>query len=208
MPDHRRRVVERVVLRVHGVVEHRRQRGRPRARAFQQVVPDDDDGEAGGPHVLLRAGVDEPMARDIDRPAEHVRRDVADQRDIAGLRQLLPLRAFDRVVRRHVHVGGAGGERQLRGSGNAGVFVGLRRAGDVDLADFPRLVHGFPGPGTRVDVVGRRSGPTAGSSAPSRTAGWRRPAETGRGSCRGCRQARACRLRPARGSTRRSAIGG
>ena len=104
----RRRVVERAVLRVHRIVHHRRQRRLAARRALDEIVANDDDGQAGRAHVLLRAGVDQRVPRDVDRPAEHVGRGVADERRVADLRQRPVLGAFDRVVRRDVDVGGAG----------------------------------------------------------------------------------------------------
>ena len=65
------------------------------------------------------------MPRDVDRPAEHVRRGVADERNAADIGQFLELRSLDGVVRRHVHVRGAGREVQLGLSRNARVALAL-----------------------------------------------------------------------------------
>ena len=54
----RRRVVERTVLGLDGVVEHRVER---RARPREQVLTDDHERHAGRPEVLLRARVDQAV---------------------------------------------------------------------------------------------------------------------------------------------------
>ena len=68
-----------------------------------------------------------------------------------------PLRPFDRVVGRDVHVGGAGRQMQLGLCGNAGVLVRLGRARDVDRADSPGLFDRLDCPGPGIDVVRRCS---------------------------------------------------
>ena len=59
-----RRVVERVVLRLHLVIQHRRQIA---VRPWQQILADDHQRDAGRTEILLRAGVDEAEPRDVDR---------------------------------------------------------------------------------------------------------------------------------------------
>ena len=102
--EHRRRVVHRLVLDVHAVVQHRRQR---RRRSLDHVVADDHQRDSGRREVLLRSGVNQRVLRDVDRAAEHVGRGVGDQRHGADVRQTGELGAEDRVVGRHVHVGRA-----------------------------------------------------------------------------------------------------
>ncbi len=69
----RRRVVERTVLGVHRVIEHRRQRRLFLGRTGDQIFTDDHHGDARGPHVLLSARVDQCVPGNVDRFAEHVR---------------------------------------------------------------------------------------------------------------------------------------
>jgi len=64
-----RRVVERAVLGVRAVVEHRRQSLPP---LCQKVFADDDDGDARGAEVLLRARVDERVLRHVNGPRADV----------------------------------------------------------------------------------------------------------------------------------------
>ena len=59
------RVVERFVLDVNAIVEHRRQ---ILGDALQQVVAQDHQRYAAWSHVLLRAGIDDAILSDIDRP--------------------------------------------------------------------------------------------------------------------------------------------
>ena len=107
--EHGRRVVERVLLRVRVVVEHRRQVLR---RAREQVVAQDDERHAGRAEVLLRAGVDQ--RRSVRTSIGRLKMsDEASQTSgtapASGSRG--HSRSVDRVVRREVDVGGAGIER-------------------------------------------------------------------------------------------------
>ena len=79
--EDRRRVVAGAVLDVGPVVKGRREAVRD---AIEQVVPDDDHGDAGRPRVLLRPRVQEPVTRDVDRSRQEVRRDVGDQGHVVG----------------------------------------------------------------------------------------------------------------------------
>ena len=148
----------------------------------------DDEREAGRREVLLRAGIDERELRDVDRSAEHVRRRVGDERHGTDGRHVLELGAEDRVVRRVVHVGGIRIERQLLLPRDAREVLGLGRRRNLDAADALRFLDRFLRPRAGDDVVGRSPARAAGSSAPSRTGGWRRPAETARDSRPECRR--------------------
>jgi hypothetical protein len=67
-------VVERLLGHVRAVLEHDRQDGirRPLGGLLHEVVADDHERRAGRADVLLRAGVDQPVLRHVQRPAEHV----------------------------------------------------------------------------------------------------------------------------------------
>jgi hypothetical protein len=67
--------------------------------------------QPGRADVLLRAGVDQAVARDVDRPRQDVRRHVGDQRHGAGVRRPVVLEADDRLVRADVDVGAPGSRR-------------------------------------------------------------------------------------------------
>ena len=192
---------------MHAVIQHRRQR-LVAGGTGDEVLADDDERDARGSDVLLRAGVDEAVLRDVDRAAEDVGRVVADQRHVADVGQRAVFRALDRVVRGHVHVGRARRELQLGLLRQARVVLALRGRRHVDGADLLRFLDRLVGPGAAVDVVGRLARRRAGSSAPSRTAGWRRPAGTAPCSSTGCSPACGCPLRPARGSPRRPSSDG
>lgn len=86
-----------------------------------QVVAHDDHGHARGSGVFLRAGVDEPVALNVERLRQKAARDVGDQRYIAAVGQLVVHGAKDSVVLADVDVV----EPVARGlSGNACVDVG------------------------------------------------------------------------------------
>ena len=98
------------------------------------------------------------MARHVDRPAEHIGRGVAHERYAADVGEIPALRAFNRVVRGHVDVGGAGRQGQFGLRRHSRIAVGLRGGGHVDGADPFRFLDGFLGPRSAVDVIGRRAG--------------------------------------------------
>src|SRR5690554_2608841 len=58
------------------------QAGNARAALFEQVVAHQHQGQAGGADVLLRSGVEQAKAGDIQGLGEDVGRDVAHQRDV------------------------------------------------------------------------------------------------------------------------------
>ena len=124
---------------------------------LHHVVPDDDQRDTGRAEVLLRARVDQGVARDVDGLAEHVRRGVADQRRVTEARLVLELDAVDRLVRGHVHVGRARRQPRVAGLRDAGEVLGLvgeRHAGGANPLGF---LQGLLAPRPRDDVVGRRA---------------------------------------------------
>src|SRR5699024_1685 len=63
-----------------------------------QVLADDDHGGAGGAHVLLHAGPDQAVVRDVAGLGEEHGALVADQDLALGVGQLLPGGAVDGLV--------------------------------------------------------------------------------------------------------------
>jgi hypothetical protein len=112
----------------------------------------------GRTEVLLRAGVDQPELRDVDRTAEDVRRGVGHERHGARLRDVVPLGAVDGVVRRDVRVGRVRVERQLAGLRHPREALRLGGSGDADRPDLLRLLHRLLRPDAGDDVVGRAAG--------------------------------------------------
>ena len=106
-----RRVVERLVLDVRAIVEHRAQSF---GNALQQIVAHDHERDAARSHVLLRAGVDQAVLIDRNRVRKNVGRSIGNQRHIADFRFAFPFNAFDRFVGRDVNVGGAADSNSAR----------------------------------------------------------------------------------------------
>ena len=152
--ERRRRVVEGVLLGLRPVLEHRRQR---LGGAFEQVLADDDQRDARGTEVLLRAGVDEAELGDVEGPREDVAGHVGDERG-RRVREERHLGARDRLVGGHVHVGGVLAVRQRREVRHVRRdFLG-GVGEDVDRADLLGFLDGLVGPGAGVDVVGGAAG--------------------------------------------------
>ena len=86
-----------------------------------EIVAHDDHGHARGTGVFLRAGVNEPVALNVERLRQKAARDIGDQRHIAASGQLVVHGAKDGVVLADVDVV----EPVARGlGGNARVDVG------------------------------------------------------------------------------------
>ena len=86
-----------------------------------EVVAHDNHGHARGAGVFLSAGVDEPVALDVERLRQKAARDICDQRYVAASGQLVVHGAKDGVVLADVNVV----EPVARGlGGNARVDVG------------------------------------------------------------------------------------
>ena len=69
-----------------------------------KVVTHDDHGHARSAGVFLRAGVDEPVALNVERLRQKAARDIGDQRHIAAIGQLVVHGAKDGVVLADVDV--------------------------------------------------------------------------------------------------------
>src|SRR5699024_9635150 len=107
------------------------QAGYARAALIQQVVTHQYQGQAGGADVLLRAGVDQAKAGDIQELGQNVGGGVAHQRDI-DLGNVVILQPANGFVGGVVQVGGIGGERDFRLARHPGVAVGFAAACRVD----------------------------------------------------------------------------
>ena len=110
----RRGVEHGVGIHVGLIVEHGRG---DVAGVTHEILTDDDHGQTGGRHVLLRTGIQHTEAADVDRLGQDAGRHVRDQRNIARLRQFMINRAVDGVVHADVEIvriGGEGGRIQLR----------------------------------------------------------------------------------------------
>ena len=121
--------------------------------AVEQVLTHDDDREARHPHVLLRAGVDEPEASHVDRARQDVRRHVGDEGRPARVRDAGELDPGDGLVRDVVEVGRSGGGLPLLPGRDGAVAVRLRGRGHPHPAEAPRLRDGARRPGPGVDVA-------------------------------------------------------
>ena len=146
-----RGVVHGAGLGVHRVVQHGGHAGQGPAH---QVLAYDDHGQAGGPDVLLRPGVDHAVAGHVDGAREDGGRHVRHQRDATGIRDVGKLHSADGLVGRVVHVGRIGGQVQPLLPRHGGEVVGLGAAGDAHLAEAARLLDGLLRPRAGVDVVG------------------------------------------------------
>src|SRR5690606_30182341 len=113
-----RRVVQRSGLGVGLVTEDLRYRGRA-GEILQDRASPNDDGHARWPGVFLRARVEETEFGDVQRPRQKIRAHVRHERN-GRVRNVLPLRAIDRVV---------GGDVQIwRARRHLDPLVGARHA--------------------------------------------------------------------------------
>ena len=104
-----------------------------------EILPDDDHGQAGGGHILLRARVQHAELGHVDGLGQDAGGNIRDKRHAAGVGQLVILGAVDGVVHADVEivgVGSEGGGIQLRYVGEglilgAGHHMGLAVAGSL-----------------------------------------------------------------------------
>lgn len=122
-----------------------------------EVFSYDDEGNAGGAHVFLRASVDESEFGDIDWAGEDVGGHVGYEGRF-GVGEGMPLCAGDGFVAGDVEVGGGVGFLQVGGKGYGGRAVGYGVSDDVNFAGDFCFGDGFFGPGTGVRVVGGLTG--------------------------------------------------
>jgi hypothetical protein len=155
-----RGVVEGGVVGVRLEVEHD---GREGLSGADEVLAHDGDGDAGGPDVLLCAGVDDAEAGDVDGLGAEVGGHVGDEdaRPVAGLRVVLELHAVDGLVGADVEEPGLGvlGDGVERREGR--VLAVFTRPGDGGGGELLGLLEGLVAPGSGHDEVGRIGGPRA-----------------------------------------------
>jgi hypothetical protein len=147
-------VVEGVFLGLRAVLHHGGERF---GGTFDEVLADDDEGDAGGAEVFLRAGIDEAELLEVELAREDVAGHVANEGG-RGVGIFLDLGAGDGFVGGDVDVGGVGGVVQRVVVGHVGGdFLG-GVGEDVDLAYLFGFLDGFAGPCAGVDVVGGLAG--------------------------------------------------
>ena len=113
--------VEHGALGGLGLKAHVLRRLRKGGAVGDEIVAHDDHGHARGTGVFLRAGVNEPVALNVERLRQKAARDIGDQRHVAAVGQLVVHGAKDGVVLADVDVV----EPVARGLvGNARVDVG------------------------------------------------------------------------------------
>ena len=96
--------VEHGALGGLGLKVHVLRRLRKSGAICDEVVAHDDHGHARGAGVFLSAGVDEPVALDVERLRQKAARDIGDQRYVAAVGQLVVHGAKDGVVLADVDV--------------------------------------------------------------------------------------------------------
>ena len=161
---------------MHRVIQHRRQRV---ARAREQVLADDHQRDTGRAQVLLRAGVDQRVTSDTSigrlKMSDDVSLTSGTSPTSGSVCHSVPSIVLFDVMWTYAAPGVSLSSDRC---GNARVVVGLGGRRDVHV---PTFFASFIALSAHVagDRCSRRSRPArAGSSAPSRTAGWRRPAGT------------------------------
>lgn len=75
-------------------------------RPLEQIVADDHNGDAGRAEILLRTRIDQAELSYVQRLGHDVARHIRYERNVSGLRKLLPLGAEDRIVRCDVQISG------------------------------------------------------------------------------------------------------
>jgi len=155
-----RGVVERGVVGVRLEVKHD---GRDGLRGADEVLAHDGDGDAGGPDVLLRAGVDDAEAGDVDGLGAEVGGHVGDEdaRLVPGLRVVLELDAVDSLVGADVEEPGLGILLDGVEGRERGVLAVLARPGDGGGGELLGLLEGLVAPGAGHDEVSGVGGPRA-----------------------------------------------
>ncbi len=131
----RRRVHHGAVLRHRGEVEDRR---RARTRASDQILAHDDEREPGRADVLLRAGINDPELRYVDRTRKDRRGHVRDERYVLHIGHEVILDAADRLVGRVMHVRRIRRQLPVRNRRNRRIRR-TRIRGDVHLREALRL---------------------------------------------------------------------
>ena len=143
------RVVEAVVRRMDGIFEHG---GADRHLAAQHILSHDDEGDARGSEVLLRAGVDQGVLVHVRDLAHDAGGHVGHQGS-AAVGQIVPLGAEDGVVLGDVDVVDVIPEILAGDLGDVGVARLFGGRDQADVAVFYRFFISLLGEVARHDVV-------------------------------------------------------
>ena len=145
----RGRVEHRSVLGVGVVAQHGRDGG---GEIFaDEVVANDDEGDAGRCQVLLRTGIKDAEFGHVNRLGQNVRRTVTDEGNVPRVGEIAPFGAVDRVVERDVDIVVI--PFDFADFGDVATPAVARRRHDVDRGEeTPRLLDGLFGPHARIDV--------------------------------------------------------
>lgn len=125
--------------------------------AWNQIVPGDDDGDAGGSHILLRASVDHTLLAPVDGLAAEVGGHVADEDLALGhllVREIVELETLDCLIVAVVEELGIVGDVPLGGVSELRVARALVIGDLVGVAVLLGFTDGTLGPGARLEVVG------------------------------------------------------
>jgi hypothetical protein len=144
-------VVDAAGLGMAAVVEHGGEVGRG---GLEEIVTDEDEGDAGGAEVFLGVGVDEGEAGGVDRGGEEVGGHVAEAGDVVAAGGMVELDALDGFVGDVVEVGGVWGGGEVGGVGEGAEPVGFTGPGDADGSFAEGFGDGFAAPVAGVEVIG------------------------------------------------------
>ena len=132
------------------VIEHGR-------RALQgladEILADDDDRQTRRADVLLRPGVDETEARDVDGPGEDGGGHVRHQGHLTRVRDIGKLHPLDSLVGGVVDIGRRLAQQQVGLRRHAGEFAFVPALRDGDRAITLGLLDGLLRPGTGLDII-------------------------------------------------------
>ena len=145
------RVVERAGVGLRLEAQHRGHAGQVLG---DEVLAHDHDLHARGTDVLLDAGVDQAVTRDVDRLGEEHRALIGHQDVALGVGQLRELGAVDGVVLADVEVARVLADGQVGAVGDVREVLVGRARHRHGVAEDLRLLEGLLGPVAGDDVVG------------------------------------------------------
>jgi len=102
----------------------------------EQILAHDHDGQPGRSDVLLRAGKDHAVFRDVDHARQDVRRHVGHDRHVAGIRHEVKLDAVDGFVGADVQIGRILAQLPAAGGGTSQKRPSVAAAAMCTLAYF------------------------------------------------------------------------
>ena len=127
--------------------------GRSLGPALDQVLLDDDERRSRRAQVLLRSGIEERVALDVEGPGENIAAGIAEERRAVRNRRLFKkFGPEDCVVRREMDVGRLGAIGLL--PRNVAEVAVLAAGCDMRIAEPLRLAQGLFRPGAGHQVVG------------------------------------------------------